>query len=84
MDPGSISARLGEPKALEVQRMFAQLKRIYDYAKGTQRFIFPPILRWKSKAASMTKLAESFLTELGLTIDAAGSKKPVEVAIVGR
>jgi hypothetical protein len=46
--------------------------------------MFPPILRWKSKAASMTKLAESFLNELGLTIDAGGSKKSVEVTIVGR
>jgi len=84
LDPGSLSTRLSEPKALEAQRLFTQLKGIYGYAKGTRRFMFPPILRWKSKAASMTKLAESFLNELGLTIDAAESKKPVEGTIAGR
>ena len=84
LDPGSLSARLGEPKAREAQRLFAQLKGIYGYARGTRRFMFPPVLRWKSKAASMTKLAESFLNELGLTIDAAGSRKSVEGVIAGR
>ena len=84
LNPESLSTRLGEPKALEAQHMFAQLKRIYGYAKGTRRFMFPPVLSWKSKAASMTKFAESFLNELGLTIDVAGSKKPAEGMIAGR
>lgn len=84
VDAGSLASRLGEPKAQEAQRLFAQLKGIYDYAKGTRRFMFPPILRWKSKAARMTEATESFLNELGLTIDAAGATQSAEGLIAGR
>jgi len=84
LDRGRLTSRLGEPKANEAQRLFAQLERIYGYAQGTHRFMFPPIIRWKSKAESMTKQAESFLNELGLTIDAAGSTKTVDGVNAGR
>ena len=41
---------LGEEGANEAVRLFARLSRIYAYATGKKRFLFPPVLRWKSSS----------------------------------
>lgn len=74
--------KLGDTRGEEASKLLLELRRIYAYANGQRRFLFPPVLRWKSKVAGLTERAERFLNEIGMTI--AGeepTKKRVEYAI---
>lgn len=82
MTPERLNQRLGAERGSDAIRLFADLRKIYEYAKGERRFILPPVIRWKSRVSSLTKRAERFLNEIGMTI--AGeeeSKRQVEYAI---
>jgi hypothetical protein len=76
--------KLGEGGAREARELFKQLKRIHEYATGARRFLFPPILRWKSKVSDLSRRSEKLLNELGMTISGAEEKNRVEYVLRGR
>ena len=79
-----LRTRFGE-RAEEAFKLFADLRRIYEYANGKRRFLFPPVFRWKSRVSTLTRRAEEALNQLGMTITgSAEMKKEVEYAIRGR
>jgi hypothetical protein len=82
ISPERLIQRLGTQKGGDAVKLFAELRKIYEHAQGKRRFIFPPVIRWKSRVSRLTRRAEQFLNEIGMTI--AGeeeSKKQVEYAI---
>jgi hypothetical protein len=72
-------------RAEEAFKLFADLRRIYEYANGKRRFLFPPVFRWKSRVSTLTTRAEETLNQLGMTITGSAEKKEeVEYAVRGR
>ena len=77
-------SRFGE-RAGEAFKLFADLRRMYEYANGKRRFLFPPVFRWKSRVSTLTRRAEETLNQLGMTVTgSAEMKKEVEYAVRGR
>ena len=72
-------------RAGETFKLFADLRRMYEYANGKRRFLFPPVFRWKSHVSKLTARAEETLNQLGMTITgSAEMKEKVEYAVRGR
>lgn len=63
----ALAAKLGGDEARRARRLFLTLSKFHDYAGGS-RFLFPPVVRWRSLASRTTGEAEAFLNGLGLTI----------------
>ncbi len=79
-----LQTRFGE-RAGETFKLFADLRRMYEYANGKRRFLFPPVFRWKSHVSRLTARAEETLNQLGMTITgSAEMKEKVEYAVRGR
>jgi len=79
-----LQTRFGE-RAGEAFKLFADLRRMYEYANGKRRFLFPPVFRWKSHVSRLTTRAEETLNQLGMTITgSAEMKEKVEYAVRGR
>src|SRR3989475_462815 len=79
-----LRTRFGE-RAEEAFKLFADLRRIYEYANGKRRFLFPPVFRWKSRVSTLTTRAEETLNQLGITITgSAEMKEKAEYAVRGR
>ena len=74
---------LGEEGASDAARLFARLTRIHDYAKGKNRFLFPPVIRWKTLVSSITRDSEKFLNHLNITIMGAQEKHQIEYVARG-
>ena len=74
---------LGEEGTNEAIRLFAKLSRIYNYATGKKRFLFPPVLRWKSLVTNITQDSEKFLNRLNITIMGDEQKDQIEYASRG-
>jgi len=72
-------------RAGEAFKLFADLRRVYEYANGKRRFLFPPVFRWKSRVSTLTTRAEETLNQLGITITGSSeTKEKVEYAVRGR
>ena len=72
-------------RAGEAFKLFADLRRMYEYANGKRRFLFPPVFRWKSRVSTLTTRAEETLNQLGITITgSAEMKEKAEYAVRGR
>jgi len=69
-----LAQRLGPEAAQSAMKLFAELRVVYDYANGRRRLVFPPVLRWKSRTSNLTRRAEQFLNELGMTIGGGGQE----------
>jgi len=63
-----LAMRIGEEEARRAKKLFLTLSKFHDYASGEKRFLFPPVLRWRSLTSRTTRDAEAFLNLLGITI----------------
>lgn len=81
---GQLEARLGKEKGQEAFRLFADLAKVYDYARGERRFLLPPVISWKSRASHLTARAEQVLNQLGMTMTGSGeTNQPIEYSLRG-
>ncbi len=72
-------------RAGEAFKLFADLRKIYEYANGKRRFLFPPVFSWKSRVSTLTTRAEEAMNQLGMTITGrAEMKEEAEYAVRGR
>ncbi len=75
LDAAQLVQTLGNERAAEATRLFSRLSKISEYANGKKRFLFPPVLRWRSTVSKLTNQAESILNEWGLTISGTGESR---------
>ncbi len=78
----ALAAKIGADDARRAKKLFLSLSKLHDYASGEKRFLFPPVLRWRTLTARTTRDAEAFLNRLGITIageqEQSGRKESVE------
>ncbi len=77
----TLSARLGPEKAAHSYKNLQELSKYFDYANNKGRILFPPGLSWKRKVNSMTRWAEQFLNDLGMTMAGKESSRQLEYAL---
>ena len=77
----TLTARFGAEKATIAYNKLKELSKYYDYANNKGRFLLPPGLSWKRKMTSMTKWAEQFLNDLGMTMAGKGAGQQMEYAL---
>lgn len=68
VDEGALASKVGSDDAREAKKLFLSLSRLREYASGERRFLFPPVLRWRTLTERTTRQAEAFLNRLGITI----------------
>ncbi|HZW56993.1 MAG TPA: DUF4350 domain-containing protein [Nitrososphaerales archaeon] len=78
--PDQLASKLGPEDARQASELFARISRFYEYATGKRRFIFPPVLRWKSVVSDISNDVEKFLNKLDITMTGAREKDSLEYA----
>jgi hypothetical protein len=76
VEEGALAAKVGTDDERKAKNLFLSLTKLHDYASGKNRFLFPPVLRWRALTSRMTRDAEAFLNRLGITI--AGEEEGAE------